>query len=130
MRTTPLRVGVLLASLLFWQLGTGVVPPTAQASDPGDACERTCPCEQESRAAGETNPGHGDADHSSPCPDGPCPSGCDDCACCPGGMVALATGPATVPQASNGRAEFLTPPDEAANAPTRRIFRPPKTSLV
>lgn len=128
MRTRRLCAGLLLASVLLWQLGTWISPRPAQASEPDESCESACPCEQVTHAHDEAE--HDDADRRGSCPDGACPPGCDDCACCPGGMVALTTGLMTVPHASYGRAEFLAPSDEPASVPNRRLFIPPESSLA
>lgn len=121
---------ILLASLLFGQLGIGPGLLAAVSGSADECCNRTCPCE------GVADPGDdADRDHDEgPCPedgsDEPCPPGCDQCTCCAGAMVAMTTGMAPFPESIPSGAVLNVPPDDPAAVVPGRIFRPPEPSPV
>ncbi len=121
---------VLLASLLFGQLGfgPGLLPAVTGSADA--CCNRTCPYEEVAEAGDDT---HHDHDESS-CPEEgseePCPPGCHDCTCCPGAVVAVAPSLAPCLESPPGGAVLNSPPDDPATGVPGRIFRPPEPSLV
>lgn len=120
---------VLLASLLFGQLGFGPGLLAALTGSADACCNRTCPCEE----VAEADDAHHDHDEGS-CPEEGseerCPPGCDDCTCCPGAVVAVAPSLARCPESPPGGALLNAPPDDPAKGVPGRIFRPPEPSLV
>ncbi len=116
---------ILLAGLLFGQLGFG--PGLVAAwTHRADSC--TCPCEKLAEGSDKAHHEQG------PCPDEgtpkQCPLGCDDCACCPGAVVAVAFGLPPHPEPPpSGAAKNALPGDPAIGV-SGRIFRPPRASFL
>jgi len=98
----------------------------AQAT-PAEGCESGCACAPS--AQGSTGePVHtGTTDD---CTGDQCPPGCDDCLCCPGAMAAAAPHSVTLQLTGEARQELIAPPDRSTSGVSRRIYRPPKPSLV
>ncbi len=123
-------VTVMLASLLFAQPGFSLGVSAAWAGSADACCNRTCPCDEVAEAGDDA---HRDHDESSSPEDGSgeqCPSGCDDCNCCPGAVVAVAPSLAPCPESPPDGTVLNAPPDEPASGIPGRIFRPPEPSLI
>ena len=121
---------VLLASLIFGQLGIGPGLLAAWTGSADACCDRTCPCEEVADAGDDAHHDHNEGS----CPEEgsgeQCPPGCDDCTCCPGAVVAIAPSLAPCPESPPGGAVLNAPPDDPASGIPGRIFRPPEPSLV
>ena len=121
---------VLLASVLFAQLGVGPGLLAVLTSAADACCNRTCPCQEVADAGDVAHHDH----NEDACPansfEPQCPLGCDDCTCCPGAMVALAPSLTPCLEFSPGGVLLDAPPDDPAAGVPGRIFRPPDPSLV
>lgn len=122
---------ILVAGLLYGQLGVGSELLSVWTGGADACCERGCPCESVAEAGdGEA---HHDHDGDS-CPEEgsekPCPPGCDGCTCCPGAVAAVAPSPAPPPHSPAGGAALISKNDIPPRGIPMCIFRPPKASLV
>lgn len=118
---------LLLASLIFGQLGFGSALLVLWTGS-SDAClDDDCPCEEgadadrDDRDEGATREG---------VPNTPCPPRCDEAACCPGALTAIvATNDIGLPGPRRVAALVIALHDPVSLGPAR-VYRPPRHSLV
>jgi hypothetical protein len=118
----------LLAGLLLGQPGFALGLLAGGGGDAG--CDPACHCEEVADAGhDDRHDRDGDA-----CPpqgsEEPCPPGCDDCTCCPGGLVAVTPNLAPCPASPPGATLLICPREDLASGVPGRIFSPPEPSLV
>ena len=125
-----LAAWILLASLLFGQLGVGPGLLAAWTGGADACCNRTCPCEEVADAGDDAHHDHDEGSCPEDGPDEQCPPGCADCTCCPGAVVAVAPSLAPCSESPPGSALPNAPPDDPASGIPGRVFRPPEPSPV
>ena len=125
------RLWPILACLLLLPLASGAVRLAPAEEVSGASCARACPCEAPAEAEAD------EADtprHAQGCPgrgaDGPCPAGCDDCPCCPGGLVALIHSVTILPPVPALGEALYGPPERWARGISERLFIPPELTSV
>ena len=122
---------VLFTSLLFGPLGVGpgaLAAPTATADA---CCAESCPGGSFADVTPAAQHEGSDPSYPEDPADEQCPLGCDDCACCPGALICVATrlsGNRTL--RPHGGAAIKGAPDAPTRGILGRIFRPPEPAPV